>query len=103
LLDYNEKKKKTDFYGLSVLFTLPFYVSIGSDLFRVSGLVLAFVLVGVHSSLFLALPCPHQDFVGAAIGLLLAKFGFRALDFLTGGVCLFICVHQISLKLSLHE
>jgi hypothetical protein len=33
--------------------------------------------VGVHRSFFLDLSCPHQDFVGAAISLLLAKFGFR--------------------------
>jgi hypothetical protein len=37
----------------------------------VLGLVLAFVLVGVHSSLSLGLPCPLQNFIGAAIGLLL--------------------------------
>jgi hypothetical protein len=30
------------------------------------GLVLAFVLVGVHSTVVLALPCPHQDFVDTA-------------------------------------
>jgi hypothetical protein len=47
----------------------------------VLGLVLAFILVGVHSSLSLGLPCPLQNFVGAAIDLLLARFGFPSWDF----------------------
>jgi hypothetical protein len=37
--------------------------------------------VGVHSSLSLGLSCPLQHFVGAATGLLLARFGFPSWDF----------------------
>jgi hypothetical protein len=47
----------------------------------VLGLVLVFILVGVHSSLSLGLLCPLQNFVGAAFDLLLARFGFSSWDF----------------------
>jgi hypothetical protein len=61
---------------LSVPFILPFVLPldlISSCLCS----VLAFVLVGVHSSLFLG-PRTLRGVVGASIGLLLTRFGFPA-------------------------
>jgi hypothetical protein len=68
---------------MDLKFVALFFTSFSSQSFSflLGPLVLAFGQVSVHSSLSLGLLCPHQNFIGAAIGLLLARFGFPSWDF----------------------